>query len=112
MVANFTLGKRRYAAYEDDLRRILTQAADLRARLVSLVDEDAAAFAPLAHAYGIPKGDPSRDEALEAAAKAACDAPLKTMEQVSPEPRRPRGGEPQRFREHPVPQGPRVRGGR
>jgi len=82
MVANFTLGKRRYAAYEDDLRRILTQAADLRARLVSLVDEDAAAFAPLAHAYGIPKSDPSRDEALEVAAKAACDVPLKTMEQV------------------------------
>ena len=44
MVANFTLGKLRYAAYEDDLRRILTQAADLRARLVSLVDEDAAAY--------------------------------------------------------------------
>lgn len=82
MVANFTLGKRRYAAYEDDLRRILAQAEDLRAHLVSLVDEDAAAFAPLAHAYGIPKSDPSRDEALEAAAKAACDAPLKTMEQV------------------------------
>ncbi len=83
MVGEFTLGKRRYADVEDDVRRMLGEAERLRRRLVGLVDEDAAAFEPLSRAYGIPKEDPVRPAALEEATRAACAAPLETMRQCA-----------------------------
>ena len=79
MVGNFTAGKKKYAAYEDDVQRMLAAGEELRARLLALVDEDAEAFFPLSEAYGIPKEDPTRAERLEAATKAALAAPLEMM---------------------------------
>lgn len=83
MVGAFTTGKPKYAAYEDDIRRLMGQAEAIRVRLIELAEEDAAAFEPLARAYGIPKDDPSRADAIEAAAKGACAAPAEMMRQVS-----------------------------
>lgn len=82
MVGNFTTGKKRYAPYEEDVQRMLAEAEGVRARLLDLVDEDARAFLPLSQAYGIPKGDPTRAETLEAATKGACRAPVEMMEQA------------------------------
>lgn len=76
MVGNFTLGKKKYAQYEEDVKKILSRAATLRIRLLELVEEDAYAFEPLSRAYGIPKDDPNRDEVLEAATLGACKAPM------------------------------------
>ena len=83
MVGNFTTGKKTYAAVEDDIRRMLAEAEDVRLRLLGLVEEDALAFAPLAAAYGIPKDDPTRAEVLEMATKGACVAPVEMMRQVA-----------------------------
>ena len=83
MVGNFTTGKKTYAAVEDDVQRILVEAESVRLRLLSLVEEDAAAFAPLAAAYGIPKDNPTRVEVLEAATKGACVAPVEMMRQIA-----------------------------
>lgn len=83
MVANFTTGKPRYAAFEEDIQRTLTDGERIRARLVSLVEEDAQAFEPLSVAYGIPKDDPNRAATLEAATKGAVEAPLEMMRQIS-----------------------------
>ena len=58
MVGNYTLGKPKYAAVEADVRAILEEAERLRTRLLDLVEEDAAAFAPLSRAYGIPTARP------------------------------------------------------
>lgn len=82
MVGQFTAGKKRYAAYEDDVQRMLADAELVRARLVELVDEDAKAFYPLSQAYGIPKDDPDRPAKLEQATKNALRGPVETMEQV------------------------------
>jgi formiminotetrahydrofolate cyclodeaminase len=82
MVGNFTTGKKRYAAYEADIQRMLLEADGVRERLVELVDEDAAAFYPLSKAYGIPKEDPKRAEVLESATKNACAAPAEMMRQT------------------------------
>ena len=82
MVGNFTTGKRRYAAYEDDVRRMLVDAEQVRVRLVELVDEDAEAFCPLSQAYALPKEDPSRPEVLERETKNACKAPVEMMRQI------------------------------
>lgn len=79
MVGGFTVGKKAYAPVEDDIQRMLADASRIRERLLDLVDEDAAAFAPLARAYGIPKDDPQRDSLLEEATKAACLPPMGMM---------------------------------
>ena len=82
MVGNFTTGKKRYAAYEADVQRMLLEADGVRERLIELVDEDAEAFYPLSQAYGIPKEDPKRAEVLEAATKNACKGPVEMMRQT------------------------------
>ena len=63
MVGNYTVGKKKYAAVEADVRVLMEKAEDLRGRLLALVDQDAAAFEPLSKAYSIPKDDPLRDAA-------------------------------------------------
>jgi len=80
MAGNYTTGKRKYAGVEADINALLAKAEALRLRLLELVEEDAAAFAPLAAAYAIPRDDPDRGEALEAAALGACAAPLEIAE--------------------------------
>lgn len=75
MVANYTTGKKKYAAYEADIQAAMKKAAALQARLLALVDEDAEAFAPLSAAYAIPKDAPGRAETLESASLEACKAP-------------------------------------
>ena len=43
MVGNYTVGKQKYAAVEEDVKALMARAEDLRARLLGLVDTDAAA---------------------------------------------------------------------
>lgn len=79
MVGNFTVGKKKYAAVEEDVKIILEKSQALQERLLKLVDEDALAFAPLAKAYAIPKDDPNRNESLESATWNACNAPAEMI---------------------------------
>ena len=83
MVGNFTTGKKKYAEYEEDVQRMLADGEKIRARLLELVEEDAAAFYPLSQAYGIPKEDPTRDEQLEKCTKDALAGPLEMMRQIA-----------------------------
>ena len=83
MTGNFTIGKKAYAHYEDDVRRLISEGDAIRARLVELVEEDAAAFDPLSRAYGVAADDPMRDELLESATKDALQPPLETMRCVA-----------------------------
>lgn len=82
MVASLTTGKKKYAAYQADIERILDETAALRDELEALIARDAEAFAPLAAAYGIPKDAPGRDETLEAALHAAAGVPLEILQTV------------------------------
>ena len=79
MVANFTTGKKKYAAYEPDIQRLLAEAEAHRVCLLTLVDADAAGFEPLAKAYAIPKDDPQRDAVMERATLQACVAPMEML---------------------------------
>lgn len=83
MVGNFTAGKPKYAEHEEDVQRMLADGGRVCARLLELVEEDAAAFEPLSRAYGIPKDDPSRAAALEEATKGAIEPPLEMMRQIA-----------------------------
>ena len=79
MVGNFTTGKKKYAAYEEDVQRMLAAGETLRARLLALVEADAKAFEPLSRAYAIPKDDPARDTVMEEATLNAVQAPVEMV---------------------------------
>ncbi len=80
MVGELTVGKKQYAAAEPILRELLGQAEELREALLACVEKDAAALAPLAEAYAIPKDDPARAETLEVCLRAAAAPPMEVLE--------------------------------
>ena len=80
MVGELTVGKMQYAAAEPILRELLGQAEELREALLACVEKDAAALAPLAEAYAIPKDDPARAETLEACLRTAAAPPMEVLE--------------------------------
>lgn len=80
MVGNLTLGKAKYADVQEEVQALLTKAEDLRCRLLTLVDADAAAFAPVMEAYALPKDAPNRPEVLETALRGAADVPFQILQ--------------------------------
>ena len=82
MVTNLTIGKKKYAEYEEELVACRARLEDLRDQLIDLVDGDAVAFEPLSKAYSIPKDDPSRDQIMEDALYEASVVPMSIMETV------------------------------
>ena len=79
MVGNLTLGKKKYAHVQEDIKALNQRAEALRADFVALIDADAEAFAPLSRAYGIPKDNPKRTELMEAALLKAAQPPMEIM---------------------------------
>ena len=57
----------------------MAKAEDLRARLLALVDADAAAFEPLSKAYAIPKEDPNREQVMEECLRNAAATPMEIL---------------------------------
>lgn len=80
MVGELTVGKKKYADVEEDVRALMVRAQELRVKLLSCVDKDAKAFEPLSRAYGIPKDDPTRDEVMEKCLRDAAGAPLEILD--------------------------------
>ena len=80
MVGELTIGKKKYADVEEDVKLLMVQAQELRVRLLACVDRDAKAFEPLSRAYGIPKDDPTRDEVMEKCLRDAAAAPLEILD--------------------------------
>ena len=87
MVGNLTVGKPKYAAVEEETRAELAKLEAARARLVELVAEDAAAFAPVAAAYKMPRTTEeeraAKEAALQQALVGACEVPLEIMRQCA-----------------------------
>ena len=82
MVTNLTIGKKKYAEYEEELVACRARLENLRDQLIDLVDGDAVAFEPLSKAYSIPKDDPNRDQIMEDALYEASVVPMSIMETV------------------------------
>ncbi len=84
MVANLTIGKKRYADVEDEIRLLLEQMEALQQEFVSLADGDAEVFAPLAAAYSLPCGTEEekayKDRIMEENLLAASLVPIRIME--------------------------------
>lgn len=83
MVCNLTIGKKKYAGVEEELKRVLREAEDLRAKFTQLVEKDTLAFNKVMEAFALPKEtDPQRalrNAAIEGATKEATLVPLEVM---------------------------------
>ncbi len=71
MVGNLTLGKKKYAAVEEEIAAVMAQLSDKRAALLDLIDQDARAFEPLAQTYRMPSATPEEQQVKHSAQQAA-----------------------------------------
>ena len=82
MVAGLTVGRKKYAAVEDEMKEVGLRAANLVRRLRQLKDEDAAAYTLVSNAYKLPKDTPeqekARNDAIQAGLMKAAEVPLET----------------------------------
>ena len=81
MAANFTVGRPKFAAVEVQVREALASLDGLRAELLSLVEEDVAAYSKVAPAYQMPRATEeekaARAAAIQKALHEACAVPLR-----------------------------------
>jgi glutamate formiminotransferase/formiminotetrahydrofolate cyclodeaminase len=84
MVAALTAGKKKYAAVDDEMRRLRAEARVLCERLGALVRSDSQAFEAVLAASRLPKATPeearARDEAIRNATWGAAKVPLETAQ--------------------------------
>jgi formiminotetrahydrofolate cyclodeaminase len=80
MVCNLTIGKKKYAEVEGDMKAVLAKSETLRRELIGMIEDDVKAFDAVMGAYGMPKetdaDKAARDQAIQAALKMATDVPL------------------------------------
>ena len=80
MVANLTVGKKKYADVEETMQEVLGKLQACQADFLDLVDQDAKVFAPLAAAYALPN---STEEEKQERLLAASLVPLHMMEKAA-----------------------------
>jgi formiminotetrahydrofolate cyclodeaminase len=84
MVINFTVGKKKYAEVDAELRAHLEVTETLRKELLRLADDDVMAFTAVAATYTMPKESDeekaARTEAMQVALKGATRVPFITAE--------------------------------
>lgn len=84
MVCNLTVGKKKYADVEEDMKALLAKTEALRLELAELVDEDAAAFDEFMSAMKLPKDTDEekarRRGAMQSALVDAATVPFVVME--------------------------------
>jgi formiminotetrahydrofolate cyclodeaminase len=83
MVGNLTVGKKKYADVEDEVKVLIADGEKIIKELETLVDRDAEVFEPLSKAYGLPKNTPEEAEhkakVMEECCKTACSVPMEIM---------------------------------
>jgi len=84
MVANLTIGRKKYAAVETEMQELKQEAARLREKLIALARRDSEAFQAVLKATRLPQATAEdrkeRDAALAAAGLEASRVPLETAE--------------------------------
>jgi formiminotetrahydrofolate cyclodeaminase len=87
MVANLTLGKKRYEHVQERVRALRDDALALSEEARRLIDEDAEAYGAVARAMALPRdGEEEKAErraTIQAALKDAAEPPIRTMRVAS-----------------------------
>lgn len=80
MVANLTIGRKKFESVDAEMRALAVTAAELRAAAAQEIDRDAEAYTRVLAAFQLPKGTDEektrRDRAVEEAFKQAALVPL------------------------------------
>ena len=86
MVANLTVGKKKYAQVEDRVKEIAELGQDLKDFFLAAIDDDTNAFNAVMATFGLPKSTPelakARDLAVAEATREATRVPLSVLEKV------------------------------
>jgi glutamate formiminotransferase/formiminotetrahydrofolate cyclodeaminase len=84
MVAGLTVGKKKFAAVESDMKALALEASSLGTTLAGLVRRDGDAYTAVMAAYQLPKETPdqqgARQAAVDGALLAAARVPLETAQ--------------------------------
>lgn len=80
MVANLTIGKKKYAEFEHEMNEIKDRAMVLRNKLIDYIEKDSIAYNKVMEAYKLPKETEEekaiRIQAIEDSSKLAATVPL------------------------------------
>ena len=86
MVANLTIGKKRYADVEEEICGLLKRMEGLQAEFVRLADRDAEVCAPLAQCYSLLASTPEerayKEQVMEERLYDASQVPMEIMERA------------------------------
>lgn len=86
MVANLTVGKKKYEKYEGQMRSIAVEAAAIRERFVSYIDKDSEAYDRVFSAFKLPKETEEekaeRSRVIQDATKGAAFVPMRVAEEM------------------------------
>lgn len=77
MVASLTIGKKKYALVEAEVKKVQEKSNELSQRFLDLIDEDAKAFEPLSKAYALPKEE--RKKILQPLLENAASVPFEII---------------------------------
>ncbi|HYF65001.1 MAG TPA: cyclodeaminase/cyclohydrolase family protein [Herpetosiphonaceae bacterium] len=84
MVCDLTIGKKKYAEVEDEIRALMDRSETLRQELQDLAEADVDAFRRLGAAYKLPRETSAdvaiRRDAIQQATRIATDVPLRTAQ--------------------------------
>ncbi|MBE5956180.1 MAG: cyclodeaminase/cyclohydrolase family protein [Lachnospiraceae bacterium] len=84
MVGSLTVGKKKYADVEEEIKELQGKSNLLQSQLLRLIERDAEVFEPLSKAYGLPKNTEEeraeKAKIMEAALREACSVPMEIME--------------------------------
>ncbi len=87
MVANFTVGREKYAAVEEEMRVLLAESEGLRAELERLTQADTEAYGLVSAAYKLPRETEeqktARTAAIQEALRAAAQVPMAAVRACS-----------------------------
>lgn len=87
MVANLTIGKKKYAEVEGQMRTIAVEAGLIRERLTRYIDEDSEAYDRVFAAFKLPKETEEekaeRGRVVQEATKEAARVPMKVAEEIA-----------------------------
>ena len=87
MVTNLTIGKKKYADVEGQMRTIATEAAIIRERLIRDIDRDSEAYDRVFAAFKLPKETEEekaeRSRVIQDATKQAAMVPMEVAEEIA-----------------------------
>lgn len=87
MVANLTIGKKKYADVEGQMRAIAIEAASIRERLIRDIDRDSEAYDRVFAAFKLPKETEEqiaeRKRIIQDATKEAAVVPMQVAEEIA-----------------------------